>query len=184
MTLSRSGQHPGALLRWMYRGGHPNRLASMMNRGTALVATAGFGPARMVTLEVRGRRSGRLVSFPVVVAEHQGERYLVSMLGNDAQWVSNVRAAGGQVALRHGRSETVHLEEIDTSLRAPILQRYLELAPGARPHIPVDPRAPLEDFERIAGAFPVFLIHADAPLPDGGVALKSEARAADPAPIG
>ncbi len=177
MTRSRSGQRSGALLRWMYRGGHPNRLARLMNRGSALVAVAGLGPARMVTLEVRGRRSGRLISFPIVVAEYQDERYLVSMLGTEEQWVSNVRAAGGQVVLRHGRCERVHLEEIDSTLRAPILQRYLELAPGARPHIPVDQRAPREAFEQIAEDFPVFRIHTDALVPDGGGASKSEAHA-------
>ena len=32
-----------------------------------------------------------------------GERYLVSMLGNDAAWVRNLRAADGSAVLRHGR---------------------------------------------------------------------------------
>ncbi|MCA2229938.1 hypothetical protein [Nonomuraea aurantiaca] len=35
-------------------------------------------------------------------------------------------------------------------------------APGARPHIPVDRRAPLEEFERIASRIPVFHITARA----------------------
>jgi hypothetical protein len=41
-----------------------------------------------------------------------GERYLVSMLGEEANWVKNVGAAGGQVVLRHGRREEVRLEEV------------------------------------------------------------------------
>jgi len=32
----------------------------------------------------------------MVTAECDGERYLVSMLGNDANWVRNVRAAGAR----------------------------------------------------------------------------------------
>ena len=36
--------------------------------------------------------------------------------------------------------------------------RYLELAPGARPHVPVDPGAPIEEFERVAPHYPVFRI--------------------------
>jgi hypothetical protein len=40
----------------------------------------------METLEVIGRRSGKIVSLPVVVAVVDGERYLVSMLGDDVQW--------------------------------------------------------------------------------------------------
>ena len=58
------------LNRWMYAGGRPNRLARALNRMWAIVWAAGLWPHRMNTLEVRGRRSGRLVSLPVVVADH------------------------------------------------------------------------------------------------------------------
>jgi hypothetical protein len=109
-------------------------------------------------LDVRSRRSGRLTSFPVVVADYEDERYLVAMLGEGVNWVANVRAAGGQAVLRHGRREEVRLEEVDPAARAPILQRYLQVAPGARPHIPVDRRAPLAEFERIASRYPVFRV--------------------------
>jgi hypothetical protein len=73
-------------------------------------------------------------------------------------WVRNLKAAGGQAVLRHGRRESVHLEEVEPGARAPILQRYLQVAPGARPHIPVDRRAPLAEFARVAADFPVFRI--------------------------
>ena len=136
-----------------------------MNRGWAIVGKAGLWPNRLVTLEVRGRRSGRVVSFPLMVADYEGERYLVAMLGEDAQWVANVRAAGGQAVLRRGRQEAVQLEEVDPSVRAPILQRYLPVAPGGRAHIPVDRRAPLEQFEQIAAQYPVFRIMAARTAP-------------------
>ena len=64
--------------------------------------------------------------------------------------------------LRHGRRETVHLEDVDASDRAPILRRYLKVAPGARPHIPVDRGASLTEFGRIASNYPVFRVRADA----------------------
>jgi deazaflavin-dependent oxidoreductase (nitroreductase family) len=144
----------------MYRNGRPNKVAAVLNRGWAMVGSLGLWPNRLVTLEVRGRRTGRLVSFPVIVADYDGERYLVSMLGEGANWVSNVRAAGGQAFLRHGRREAVRLEEVDPSARAPILRRYLQVAPGARPHIDVDRRAPLREFERIAAQYPVFHVRA------------------------
>src|SRR5688500_1466371 len=60
------------------------------------------------------------------------------------------RAAGGRALLRDGRREPVLLEEVQPDERAPILQRYLEVAGGARPHFPVDRRAPLSEFEAIA----------------------------------
>ena len=145
--------------RWLYRGGRPNRLALLMNRISAIHFATGFlAPSNWVTLEVPGRRTGRIISFPVVVADYHGERYLVSMLGEKANWVRNVRAAGGDVTLRHGRREAVHLEEVEVGARAPILRRYLNLAPGGRAHVPVDRHAPLAEFDRIAGQFPVFRI--------------------------
>jgi hypothetical protein len=144
--------------RWLYRGGRPNRLAALLNRAWSMLWAAGIGPERLAALEVRGRRSGRQLSCPVVIADYQGGRYLVAMLGEGTQWVANVRAAGGRATLRHGRREAVHLDEVEPAARAPILRRYLELAPGARPHIPVDRAASLAAFEGIAPRYPVFRI--------------------------
>jgi hypothetical protein len=42
------------------------------------------------------------------------------------------------------------------TLGAPILRRYQSLAPGPRAFIPVDPNAPVEEFERSRRAFPSF----------------------------
>jgi hypothetical protein len=125
----------------------------------------GLAPGRLHALEVRGRRSGRPVSFPVVVADYEGERYLVAMLGDGANWVANVRAGGGEAVLRRSAREPVRLEELDPRARAPILRRYLELAPGARSHIPVDYRAPLSEFEPIASRYPVFRLRRRSPQP-------------------
>ncbi|MEV4840693.1 nitroreductase/quinone reductase family protein [Nonomuraea sp. NPDC049486] len=145
--------------RWLYRGGRPNRLARAINRVWATVFAAGIlGTGRMVTLRVQGRRTGRDVSFPLVVADLGGERYLVAMLGQDTNWVRNVRAAGGRAVLRHGRTEAVRLEEVEPGSRAPVLRRYLAVSPGGRTHIPVDQEAPLEEFERIAARYPVFRV--------------------------
>jgi hypothetical protein len=92
------------------------------------------------------------------------ERYLVSMLGEHAGWVRNVRAADGYALVRHGRTERVRLAELPVDRRAPVLKLYLKRAPGARPHIPVDMHAPLEQFAAIAAQFPVFRVErADRP---------------------
>ncbi|MEV4711358.1 nitroreductase/quinone reductase family protein [Micromonospora sp. NPDC049374] len=145
--------------RWMYRGGRPNWLARIMNRVSAWQFSAGFlAPGNWVTLEVTGRHSGRTVSFPLVAVDHDGRRYLVSMLGERANWVRNVRAAAGRAVLRHGRNRPVLLVEVPVAQRAPILRRYLDKAPGARPHVPVHRGAPLAEFARIAADHPVFQI--------------------------
>ena len=148
----------GDYLRWLYRGGRPNWFARLQNRASARVFAAGIMPSRVAALEVRGRRSGRVISFPVVIAAYEGDRYLVAMLGNEVNWVLNVRAAQGTAVLAHGRRERVRLEEVSAQERAPVLRQYLRVAPGARPHVPVAPAAPLAEFERISQDYPVFRI--------------------------
>lgn len=153
------------LATWFYRDGRPNRVARMIDRGTAALYARGVGPDYLVTLEVTGRRSGRTVALPLVMTVVAGERYLVSMLGADTNWVRNVRAAGGRVVLRHGRRERVRLEELGVERRAPVLKAYLKRAPNARPHLGVHEDAAASEFGRIAPRYPVFRVvreHAEA----------------------
>jgi deazaflavin-dependent oxidoreductase (nitroreductase family) len=145
---------------WLYRGGRPNRLAMLLNRCSAVIHALGVAPNYAVTLEVRGRHSGHTRSLPLVMAVVNGERFLVSMLGAEAAWVQNVKAAGGDAVLRHGRREEVRLEEIPEIQRARVLKAYLRLAPGARPHIHVSKDAPLAEFEQVAARYPVFRVMA------------------------
>jgi hypothetical protein len=147
-----------SLAKWYYRGGRPNLVARFLNRGGAAIFALGVAPDYLVTLEVPGRRSGRTISLPLVMVVVAGERYLVSMLGDGVNWVRNVREAGGNVTLRHGRREEVHLEEVAPERRASVLKAYLKRAPGARAHLPVDKDAPLEAFERVSSRFPVFRV--------------------------
>ncbi|MEU7755550.1 nitroreductase/quinone reductase family protein [Micromonospora sp. NPDC049171] len=148
----------------MYRGGRPGRLARVLNRIAAAQHSSGFlAPPAWVTLEVVGRRSGRTVAFPLVMTVHDGERYVVSMLGRRANWVANVRAADGAATLRRGRREPVRLVEVDVAERASILREYLAKAPGARPHFPIDRHSSLAEFTVIAPEYPVFLIRAAVP---------------------
>jgi hypothetical protein len=145
-----------AIKRWMYRGGRPNQITKIINMGWALLHTLGIFPNRFVTLEVAGRQSGKTISFPLAMTVINGERYLVSMLGEEANWVRNIKAAGGKARLRHGISEQVVLKDVDVGQRAPILKAYLQIAPGARPHIPISKDAPILEFEKIASKYPVF----------------------------
>ena len=149
-----------SLKKWLYKGGHPNILAKVINKGWAIIHSSGIYPNYLVTLEVMGRRSGKLISLPLALTTVKGERYLVSMLGEEANWVRNVKATGGRARLRHGRIEEVLLEEVDIPQRAAIIKAYLQIAPGARPHIPVDKDAPIAEFEKIAAKYPVFKINS------------------------
>ncbi len=141
-----------------YPGGRPNALARRLNSGQARLSALGVLPALVVALETRGRRSGRAFLVPLVVAQVGTERYLVSMLGENADWVRNARASAGAAVLRYRRTEKVRLEDVPVSQRAPILKAYLQRAPGARPHFDLSRDAPLAEFEKVAARYPVFRI--------------------------
>ena len=104
-----AGRH--TVVRWMYRGGRPNWLARIINRMWRAAGSAGIASNFLVTLEVAGRRSKKVLAVPVVVTVLDNERYLVSMLGEGAQWARNVRAAQGKASLRAGRREDIQLVE-------------------------------------------------------------------------
>jgi len=149
------------LKRHLYPDGRPSALARAANAVIARQHALGIlTPRSSVTLVVTGRRSGRPVALPLVVASVDGAQFVVSMLGEQAGWVRNVRAAGGRaVLLQHRRRVPVHLVEVPPGQRAPVLRAYLAVAPGARPHIPVDRHAPLAELERVAADHPVFQVH-------------------------
>src|SRR5271156_7048093 len=149
------GRVISAFQRWQYRGGRPGWSARVANRLGALSFAKGMGPSAAATLEVRGHKSGRIVSFPVVVADYRGERYLVSMLGQKANWVRNLRADNHGVLVRGQRGEVTLVEDLSDK-RAAILRRYLELAAGAGPVFSLDRHPPPGNFERIVDQYPVF----------------------------
>jgi F420H(2)-dependent quinone reductase len=146
-----------AFQRWQFRTGRPNRSARVLSRLLGIAFGAGIGPNQAATLEVRGRKTGRKISFPIVIVAYEGERYLVAMLGDKTNWVLNLRTDNHAV-LQRGTRENVSLVQDFSGNRAAILRRYLNLAGGARPFFPIERRAPLSDFERIVDEYPVFRV--------------------------
>jgi deazaflavin-dependent oxidoreductase (nitroreductase family) len=145
-------------LRSMYPGGRADARARRLSALWAAVFGLGLGPRRWVSLEVTGRKSGRVVRFPLGMADLAGQWYLVSMLGDHCNWVLNVRAAGGRAVIRHGRAVHCRLVEMPPAERPEILRRYLDKVPGGRPHIPVSRHAPAADFAAITSRYPVFRV--------------------------
>ncbi len=136
----------------------PTKPTQAFNRFASWLASLGLMPSKTVTLEVRGRRSGRVRSTVINWVEHEGERYFVSPRG-EAEWVRNVRAGGGEAVIRRRGRQSVRLEEIPPERRAPILKAYLgENTVTTRQHFGVDPKADIEEFEGIGGQHPVFRI--------------------------
>ncbi|HYO42496.1 MAG TPA: nitroreductase/quinone reductase family protein [Candidatus Limnocylindrales bacterium] len=143
-----------------YRDGRATQAGIAFGRFWTLLSRFGLTPPFIVSLETIGSRSGRRRAVPMVIARYESHDYLVAMLGERSPWVHNVRAAGGQAWLRRGRVRAAHLVEVPVSDRAPIIRAYLRVAAGARPHIRVATDAPIEAFEAVAGAHPVFRIDA------------------------
>lgn len=155
-TLSETlaARHDARLRRW-YAGSKGNAIAKGYARVWAYAFARGALPQRWVTLRVPGRRTGKPTEFPLGMADLDGRWYLVSMLG-ECNWTKNVRAAGGAAQVVRKGVRDVQLVEIPVADRPPLIKRYLEQVPGGRPHIPVDHRAPVEDFVAVAGRIPVF----------------------------
>ncbi len=136
----------------------PAKATQIIDRFVSWLASLGLMPSKTVTLDVKGRRSGRVRSTVINWVEHEGERYFVSPRG-EAEWVRNVRAAGGEaVIVRRGRQK-VRLQEVGSEERALIIKAYLgENAWSTRQHFGVDPKGEIEEFEGIAARHPVFRI--------------------------
>ena len=115
----------------------PPVLHRLLSSTVAALAAHGFSPANTVALEVVGRRSGRLRRTAVVLVDHQGQRFIVS-LGGESEWVRNVRAAAGKAILRRGKRTSVRLVEVLPVERAPVLLAYAShrAFPGLRPTSP------------------------------------------------
>jgi F420H(2)-dependent quinone reductase len=145
-------------LRYFYRGWRPTRFGRIWNGAFAWVSGLGLTPQLLLTLQVQSRTNGRLRSTVLVGASHEGSRYVVSMLGDNSEWVKNVRAAGGKAFIKRGRLRPVMLKEIPPEKRAPILKAWSQVATSGRQHLPVAHEAPVSAFEAIAADYPVFRI--------------------------
>lgn len=164
--LARLARRQDAWLRRLYAGGRGNATARRYARFWGKVFALGLFPPRWVTLEVPGRVTGRPMQVPLGMADWHGGWYLVSMLG-ECNWVRNVRAARGRATLLRRGRHPVLLVEVPVDERAPVLKRYLEVAPGGRPHVRVDRTAPESSFAAVAGDHPVFrVVPSGAPSDD------------------
>ena len=156
MTASATGGR-AAQKRALYPDGRPSEEVRAVHRRFVRGPLPRLLPFACV-LEVVGRRSGEVVRVPLVIVRYRGSWYLASMFGERANWVGNVRAAGGRAVLVHGRRRRVRLVEVPVAERAPILRRYLRFALGARPHLRVRWHDPLAAFEDVAPQHPVFRV--------------------------
>lgn len=135
----------------------PTGLTKASNGFMNWLGLHGIGPKKMVSLEVRGRKSGEPRSVAVNEVSVNGQRYLVAPRGN-TEWSRNARINPDAVITRR-KSENVTLAELPVNERAPIIQAYLrENAWVTKREFGIDPKAPINEFEAIADKHPVFKI--------------------------
>jgi hypothetical protein len=158
MRASQRDPAESGYLRYFYRDWRPTAFGRMWNGAYAWVSGFGLLPPLLITLQVKDRRDGRLGSTILVGAWHEGRRYVVSMLGENSEWVKNVRAVGGLAFIKRGRSRAVRLSEIPPAARAPILKAWARVATSGRKHLPVAWDADVAAFEAIAADYPVFRV--------------------------
>jgi deazaflavin-dependent oxidoreductase (nitroreductase family) len=112
------------------------------------------------TLEHRGRKSGLPHRTPVNVLTIGTDEYLVSARG-ETEWVRNVRAADGQLALLLGRGrQTKTAVELPEADRVEVLRAYLRrwkfevgmFFEG------VGPDSSDAEFAAVAGRHPIFVL--------------------------
>jgi deazaflavin-dependent oxidoreductase (nitroreductase family) len=144
-------------MRALYPEGRPTPEAREIQRRFMASPLPRVFPIASV-LEVRGRRSGLVTRVPLATVRYKGSWYLVSMFGEQSNWVKNVRASDGEAVLTHGRRRPVRLVEVQTPDRAAIIKRYLTFALGARPHIAVRWNDPLSAFRTVEVDYPVFRV--------------------------
>jgi deazaflavin-dependent oxidoreductase (nitroreductase family) len=100
----------------------PYRKAGFFNNRVMNPLLAGLGLAP--SIRVRGRKSGKLYTMPVLPLDHQGKSYLVAPRG-DTHWARNLRASGEGELRNGGRKEHFRATEIAASERRPLIDAYV-----------------------------------------------------------
>ena len=123
--------------------------------------------SRTVTLEERGRKTGRPIRVSLSRTDYGSNRYFVSLAG-EVDWVKNVRASAGKAVMISRRRIPIKLKEIPLEERAPILLAYVQKrsfthsgAQASRHFFGLGPRPTLEEMEKIAGSYLVFKVEEE-----------------------
>lgn len=156
----------------------PYRVTAYVRFSNAINATLvrlGIQMGSTSLLTVRGRNSGKPIQTPVSIFVQDQKRYLITPYGV-VNWVRNLRVAGGEATLTHGRcTEKIHALELEPVAAAPIFREAVRTGPSGIPavfvrmyirftlsrYLNVGVNASLEEFEREVLAHPVFLVQSE-----------------------
>ena len=114
-------------------------------------------PPEFYLLTVRGRRSGKELTNPVLAISQDGHRWLVAPYG-EVQWVLNVRSNPRARLSRSRSSEDVVLRELEPEDAIPTLRAYIAKAPIVRPYFDVTLSSSDAEYIAEGPRHPVFAI--------------------------
>src|SRR5215467_8053243 len=127
----------------------PGRARHAENTIMSALTRAGLVP-RSYLLTTQGRKTGQPRTNPVVPVEHDGRRWLVAPYG-PVSWVHNARATGRVSLTRRRETHDYTIREVPPGEAAPVLKRYVRIAPATRAYFQATKDSPLEDFLTEAG---------------------------------
>ncbi len=122
-----------------------------------------WAPSSYYLLTVRGRKSGKPHSVPVVLVEGKDQRWLVAPYG-EVDWVKNARASMLVTLSRGDQREDFTLCELSVEEAAPVLKKYLTAYPITRPYFNSREDSPMAAFQEEARTKPVFELTSASPI--------------------
>lgn len=131
-------------------------LDRLFNATVGMLVGLGIGLPDMRVLEVRGRKTSRVLSLPVDLLPLDGRLYLVAPRGR-TQWVRNAEASG-TVVLRRGRARADYrLRRLADDEKPPVLKAYLDrFRREVSRFFPVPAGSPVDAFRPLAERYPAF----------------------------
>jgi deazaflavin-dependent oxidoreductase (nitroreductase family) len=134
----------------------PSALERLFNKAFGALVGWGLGPRDYYLLQVKGRRTGRVYSMPVIVVELGGAMFLVAPRGR-TQWARNVEAAPDVTLARGSRRSAYRVRAVPDAEKAPALRAYLDRYRSVvQRYFPIAAGSPPEAFAPIAARYPVF----------------------------
>jgi deazaflavin-dependent oxidoreductase (nitroreductase family) len=139
----------------------PTKSDRIFNNTVGFLTKIGISLFGSRVLAVRGRKTGEWRTTPVNLLTHDGEKYLVAPRGQ-AQWVRNMRVAGGGELRVGRRREVFTVTELADADKPEVLRLYLTKwawEVGRFFGDDVSATSSDEKLLEIAPGFPVFQIH-------------------------
>jgi deazaflavin-dependent oxidoreductase (nitroreductase family) len=139
---------------WSARQFRPSRARRVGDAIISVFIRLGLVPSTYL-LTTKGRKTGRPLTNPVTIVEHDGKRWLVAPYG-PVSWVHNARNDGRIVVRRRLDRREYTVREASAQEAGPVLKEYVRVAAATRPYFQASKDAPVEEFIAEADRHPVF----------------------------